>query len=351
MKAKTILEHKKIVDILKSLPQKLDTIFLDIITESIVENVTKSMIYRRAEVLCDILCNNTSEYKEKFYRYYSTKSTKEKLLIRYGEAKVDSYRNKLINRPRRVVSRLQVKYWIDKGFSKEEAISKIQEIQRYNNSKRSKESYNNYKYKSKLSLLYWESRGYSKEEAELLRTPYVNKCKNDLQSMIIKYGEIEGRIKYSNRILKYKDSMQKILSSKKINGSVSKESLKFFIPFYKKIRKLGISRDDINFGINGSREFFIKDLLFDYNTGRFYDFTIKSLKIIIEYNGSFWHPTNREDWKNPWISYDDAKYTDQYKEKLAKNFGMDYFIVWDFDNKTDKMEMLLNYVKEKMDDK
>lgn len=68
-------------------------------------------------------------------------------------------------------------------------------------------------------------------------------------------------------------------------GHASKESLKIFIPIYKLLRKGGFKRCDIMLGVSGSREFRIKtkENLF------LYDFYIKPLKLIIEYNGLHWH--------------------------------------------------------------
>jgi hypothetical protein len=121
---------------------------------------------------------------------------------------------------------------------------------------------------------------------------------------------------------------------------VSKESLVFFKPLYKFCRKLGIQRKDIYFGIKGSKEFFIRDNSLPINGGYFYDFTIPSLNMVVEYHGTFWHPKNPSLWKNPFLSYDEAKIKDGYKQLIAENFGFSYFIVWSDDNKLEKFAYL-----------
>ena len=145
--------------------------------------------------------------------------------------------------------------------------------------------------------------------------------------MINRHGEEIGTNRYLAKIAKYKASMIANLSQRRTGGYVSEESLRFFIPLYKFCRRLGILRNDICFGIDGSREFFIRDNSFAYNTGKFYDFTIKSLNMIIEYHGCYWHPKKIEDWRNPNDYYITLE-ADRYKEKLAIDFGMGYDIAW-----------------------
>lgn len=74
-------------------------------------------------------------------------------------------------------------------------------------------------------------------------------------------------------------------------GRASKESLRYFIPFYKKLRAIGITRHDIRIGVSGSSEYW----LCDADSFYMYDFTIISKKIIVEYDGSYWHQNKAKD--------------------------------------------------------
>ena len=136
------------------------------------------------------------------------------------------------------------------------------------------------------------------------------------------------------------------ISNRKTNGYVSKESLRFFIPLYKFCRRLGLERKDINFGVKGSREFFIKDTSLLYNGGKFYDFTIKSISLIIEYHGTFWHARRPEEWRNPFIDFNESYVNDVYKKQLAEQRGMRYIVVWSDDNKKEATNMLKVIISE-----
>jgi hypothetical protein len=82
---------------------------------------------------------------------------------------------------------------------------------------------------------------------------------------------------------------------------------------------------------------------------RSYDFTIKSLRMIIEYHGTYWHPRDIETWKNP-IDFYVALSGDQHKENLATGQGMEYNIVWSDCNKAMMYDMITYKIKRKLYD-
>jgi hypothetical protein len=86
--------------------------------------------------------------------------------------------------------------------------------------------------------------------------------------------------------LKYKEVRIKRNSSSRI-GSASKESLVFFEPI---IKILNDSKILFYCGINGNREWYIKD----GDDFFLYDLSIPSLSLIIEYHGEGFHPN--PDW-------------------------------------------------------
>lgn len=136
-------------------------------------------------------------------------------------------------------------------------------------------------------------------------------------------------------------------------GHASKESLKIFIPIYKLLRKNGVARGDIMLGVNGSREFRIKtkENLF------LYDFYIKPLKLIIEYNGLHWH-IKEEDGiilnRNMHLKKEDEQIErmlnrDKLKISTANSKGIDVLTIWSDVKCKDNINFVSNYIKGKME--
>lgn len=345
MKKVTLKERKEIKQVLL-LVKDSDAILNYLHT---IDKKSFSSIKRSFHALKDIIVNHGEKgCIDRLIRYQNCKSVKDKLLIRYGEDAVEKYNKSLSNRPKpEAFSIFTIDYWIKrKKLSIEDAKLKVAEIQSRNAKRRSKGSYKNFAKKLKHSLEYWTHRGYSLEEAEQLRLPYLKVVMNDLSSYIERYGESIGIIEYEKRIEKYKKSMIKNRHSRKSAGYVSKESLSFFIKLYKFCRKLGIKREDIYFGVDGSREYFIRKDGVE-NTGRFFDFSIPKLNLVIEYNGTFWHPRDINSWKNPWISYDDAMLIENEKKDLCVSRGFDLHYVWSDDILIDKLNELFVIIKER----
>jgi hypothetical protein len=313
-----------------------------------ISSNTLSMKRRRIECLFDLYKIHT-DLDSIFLlhrEYYSIQSTKDKLRMRFGKSRADAYEITFSNRKRgKAVSRFTIDYWTNLGYSVEDAIIVISDIQKKNSSNRTKESYSNASLKMPISIDYWVNLGYTIEDAEVLREPYLLECKNDLSSYIHRYGETTGLEKYNIRCLNYKNTMEKILPNKRTGGYVSKESLLFFIQLYKFCRKLGILRNEIYFGIKGSREYFIRDNSLQQNGGYFYDFVIPKFNMVIEYHGIFLHPRYNVVWKNPFSDYNISKEKDLYKQTLAENRGFNYYIVWSDDNKLDKLTLLSDIIK------
>lgn len=316
-----------------------------------VENTsTFSSIRRSFGALYDIIVTNgEKDCIDNLIKYKEGKiSEKERLLIRHGNLAVNKYSKKLKNRKRpKNFSVLTIDYWIKrKGLTLQDAVSKVAQLQSANARKRTKNSYRNTSVKLKYSLDYWMDAGYSKEEGELLRAPYLKPMLNNRDAYFEKYGKDLGLELYEKRIEKYKTSMFRNRHNRKSAGYVSKESLKFFIPLYKKCRRLGISRDEIFLGVNGSKEFFIRTPG-TINCGRFFDFCIPNLKIVIEYNGAFWHPRDEETWKNPWVSYQDAILVEGEKLRLCNGRKFELYYVWSDEDLSNKVNDMFSIIRKK----
>lgn len=96
---------------------------------------------------------------------------------------------------------------------------------------------------------------------------------------------------------------------------------------------------------NKDRETWLRYKVKDHNNYFFYDFSIMSLKILIEYNGDYWHRNpkfyeateeNIEIWKK-----------DEFKKEIAEEQGFQILYVWDSDYKENK-EKTLNEILEKI---
>lgn len=345
---KQLRNRKPLVELRKSIED--DSIFESLLThiEEIYErnknlnkhvNVIKSIIDSHGE----------KRVVDLFSEYHSTNSYKRKVFIKHGSSGLENLKKTLSNRDlsrRKLISVWSKQYWLDKGFSEKQAIEKVSELQRENVKKRSDSSYKDHASKLKHSIQYWINRGYSVQESEILRDPHLNDMLQDKDGFIRRYGKTEGLKKYKLRIKRLLASLEESKDKRKSAGYVSKESLKFFIPLYKFCRKLGIKRNEIFLGVNGSREFFIRHES-TKNHGRFFDFCIPSLNVVIEYNGTFWHPreNERELWKNPWTSFDDAMAVELEKKMLCESRNIDLLVVWSDQDLQERLKEVCQFIK------
>ena len=308
--------------------------YLDSINES-----PNSSKMRTISLLCDLSLLYTDEIEKKYVEYKKEKSVKKKIEIRYGEDQLHIYEDKLKNRPKPVVkSNLTIEYWLERGFTEPQAKENISKIQSNNSKKRHEKTFN-YKIQNPICKEYWKNIGFvDNDEIEKLRKPYLDKCSNTLSRYINKYGEEEGKKIFHNGVDKRIKTLLERYGTKTITTYVSKESLRFLIKLYKEIRKMGVQKTDIVWGISGNKEFVLTD--FNNDRSYFYDFVIKSKKIIIEYNNLFWHPRKREEWKGMG-DYDKIFQYQELKEKLAISRGYAVYYVWNDDNLIEK----INYLK------
>lgn len=138
-------------------------------------------------------------------------------------------------------------------------------------------------------------------------------------------------------------------------GCASKESLLLFNPLIDWLLEIGFENDDIFCGVKNSNEICIYDKL---NKKRYYyDFCIKSIGIIIEYNGEKFHPNYdkydifylEKNWKHPYnseICIKDLIKKDKDKIENAISNGFDIHIIWSSD--CDKLEKIKEIIKKKI---
>lgn len=286
--------------------------------------------------------------------------------------------------------KLNKEYWTSRGYNEDDAILKVKEFQQKQGNiagKNRKENPEKYKDRFSTSLEYWIKRTNTIEEA-------IDKYKDrqttfSLEKCINKYGQIIGEQKWKERQEKWQNNLNnksdeekqrinklkdgssidfflkkgysieeakklyKISCKKKVCpttlGHSSKESLKIFEPlYYLLIEKYNVKVNDIYIGFKFSKEFYICTDERYY----FYDFTIISKKIIIEYNGSKFHspPNLNEEEKTRWkslynnISYNKVLEFDNKKIKIAEDNGFKVFIIWDYYTKEQIKNILFNII-------
>jgi hypothetical protein len=283
--------------------------------------------------------------------------------------------------------KMNEEYWITRGFSADEAKIKIKEFQSDQSNKykaKRIEDPNKYKSSFNTNVEYWIKQGFSAEEAILKLSE--RQTTFSLSTCIDKHGEIKGR----KIFLKRQSKWQQTLYENKTNDEIadmnrkkdcvsvdffirkgysieeainlnkdaimkrmvsfckaSKESLIIFIPFYEHLLKSGYSDNDIFFGYDNKKEWYIwsnsKKRIF------FYDFCIRSKKIIIEFQGSKFHYNKDKhgpEWKSLYSnqSISESLEIDETKRKLAERNGFTIIYVWDTDDINETLIKLKNII-------
>jgi len=207
-------------------------------------------------------------------------------------------------------------YWVKKGLSSYEAKKKVREIQATNTLARY----------IKLYGIEEGNRRFNERKLAwigLMRDPAIQKSRSlGLWRYIERYGELDGPKKYKE--------MRLSRGSSRI-GAASKESLRVLGRI---IDFLMVNNISFYAGIVGNKEWFI----FDDNDQRpyFYDLTIPSLSIIIEYHGEAFHPNPIWDsarwgaWRAAYsgFSADEQYQIDNHKRVLAERNGWKVFEIY-----------------------
>jgi very-short-patch-repair endonuclease len=275
-------------------------------------------------------------------------------------------------------SQTQIKFWTDRFWSEEEAIEKVRQVQSKNSKIRHSQPHNESYLKTfNTRKEFYMENGHTEEEAVALLKERQNTL--SYEKNIEKYGEEDGikKVKqrninwlkslYSNNdmeiinkkksvtldtmIKKYgikegKDKYDKYLKSKMTElGKSSKAAEKVFIDFFYSYKDY-----KTYLGIEKLNEYY----LYDRNNKRvyFYDFVIRDLKLIFEYNGNHVHPNKEKltetEWKNWRCAFTketaDEKYNkDQTKIKFAESEGFKVVELWDSDS-TEYNKSIVNSV-------
>lgn len=287
---------------------------------------------------CDIL-TKTSHSKESFNLLYGNikgpilyEEYKKHSSTALSIAGKESYKN---GKRKAYFLHFFPEYWINKGFSVEEAIEKVNERKK----KAAAESIKAVKNGNRITctqLEYYINQGFSEDDAKELLKKRQNTI--SLKSFQKRYGNEEGLIRFNNRNKKWLETL---------NNKSGEEKQKIYegrVNGFIKAHTNTISNEETaildllekKFNIKIQRQFSIT------YENKIYLFDGKYKNILIEFNGNYWHC-------NPSI-YNES-YFHTVKEKTAREIweydkfkqdivGKDYkkFIIWESElNDTDKI--------------
>lgn len=249
------------------------------------------------------------------------------------------------------VSKATLAFWEERGYSIDEAHAKVSEWQSKNSKKRHSKPIDVTEYNTRIE--YYIARGYTMLEArEALRKRQIT---FSLDKCIKRWGADLGYQKWYERQQRWQTTMRNKTPEEKLEiakkkivplGRASKQSLAIFEPLARKLIDSGVVSDsDIYYGYHDKKEWFLGD------ESRFYlfDFCIPKLKLIIEYQGSVWHPDYRlssdelESWRScRGVTASEIKQHDDEKRAFAEINGYNVTYLWGLNTPEQNMNVALN---------
>ena len=171
-----------------------------------------------------------------------------------------------------------------------------------------------------LCIEYWLDKGYSIEEAEQKLNEEYQKRSISLEKYIERYGEIEGQKKFKERQVKWQKSLKKHFEEYGDSRSPQSEFAMYLIEHIYKSLKL--------------RKPLTEKYIKDKTTKRAYAYDFCYKNIIIEFNGDYWH-MNPAKYKADDINRTtkqraiDKWNEDAYKKALAEKYGYKVLVIWE----------------------
>lgn len=196
---------------------------------------------------------------------------------------------------------------------------------------------------STTNIKYYLNKGYSKVEA--LKLLKDRQRTNTLSNYIKKYGEEIGPAKFKER----NDKWTKDIEERYSNGEFSKMPKTLGLHYSEKeltlidllLDELGLTYDDVQCIKSSKKQLSIYSP--ETNKNYFYDFCYNNK--IIEFNGDFWHmnPSKfKEDDTNNYngLSAKEIWNIDESKRKLAEENGYKILTVWEHDFENDLVTVI-----------
>lgn len=234
----------------------------------------------------------------------------------------------------------QKEFWIERGWNNYE--EKIKEIQSKNGKKFSEKLKKDPTIRTTSNqILWWINKGYTKEQAETLLKERQKTFTKEI--CIKKYGKEKGEYVYAERQRKWRKTIDRKYSKetqnqwRKSSAFFSKQSTDLFKEFfnkYKNIYKCHLAPY--------TKEFFINT---KENKFYLYDFAIEELKLIFEFNGSHvhanpeWPEEKLNNWTHAFTKENAYSNIEKYKQKIqaAEELGYKVIILWDINQNNSKI--------------
>ncbi len=269
----------------------------------------------------------------------------------------------------------KIDFWLARGYTQLEATEKTSGVQKRNSerilSKYSKEERKKFK---TTSIEYYLERGYSKEEAEKLVSERQATFSREI--CIKKHGVEAGEVVFKSRQEKWQRNLLSKTEEERAeinkrkgmtldnfvrkHGKEIGEKLYFdwVIDYKKRLTRNGL-RNYSKESIDWLKSFIPTDILdnakimedelflHDGKKVYFYDFNFK--KVIIEYHGEVYHynqRTNKENWVSPFgVTKEESLKKDFYKKQLAESKGFKYFEYYSNDSKEYELNLKQTILK------
>lgn len=360
----------------------------------------------------DIKKTNFNNKKDDFY--YQIISCSNKDCKSHTYKKTDKYKSYLpeeiyenkLNELNSIIqksNRLCINYWLSKGYSEEESIIKISELQKDNSKKVKnrficsrdnmiKRGFTDEELKNKFltpsNIQFWINKGFSEDESKVqvnlhqknassyidydkrllpsnieywINKGYdINDSKNlvkqsqttfTLEKCIEKYGEVEGIQKYTDRQIKWQKTLNKN-GNLKVGYSKTSQDL-----FYKLLESFDIDDRKYIYFATHNGEYKINKNKEDGGIW-LYDYVDLKNKKIIEFNGDMYHANPKkylsEDHPHPFRKDLTSKVIwekDNKKLKSATDQGFELLIIWDSEyrwgNKQEVINKCIKFLKDK----
>lgn len=315
---------------------------------------TKMAHRRFCELLCDIIATNKNgDYEYLLKQYKNEKSTVKKLAIRYGQERQIEFSNRLSQNSKNIHATIDIinwnhiEYYTRDGYTEEQARQIIAERQSEyskigHDKKRQTEGF--YRRANPMCIEYWIDKV---DDPQLAHDNHVKNNCLSLENYIRKYGEEEGLSRHNAKSLKKLTTTIERHGVFGFSTQSSRGGREMCLKLYRRFRKMGFIKADMNCQLGDLREFARTD--FEFNKSYFYDFCLKPLKIIVEYNGIYFHPRNREDWRRKDLTFDEALAKDLRKISFIEDLGYKVFVIWEDDDIETKINEVINYAKAQLD--
>lgn len=254
-------------------------------------------------------------------------------------------------------SKRSVDYWVSRGFDEDQAKTQVKLFQSSNGKQNvQKYSREERQIRTPFSKLYWTNKGFTEHEAsEIIQK---NSDGTSLQYFQKRFGLDRGLELYSEMcnlrkrkycldayISKYGEIQGKSLWSKKYkNRHNSKKACDFFD---KLINTIG-DRYKIYCAQTELGEYGV----YDHNSHvyYFYDFVIPELKICVEFNGDYWHCNPKKydalfEHRQSGLTAKEIWEKDKVKHDcLIKERGIDILVVWESDDLENKIKEIMEKI-------